>query len=60
MGSGKDAQQTGALIVTNVRVAFYRKGILGEVLENIPLKAITSIERKSLLGHRTIKNAYCS
>lgn len=55
MGSGKDRQYNGALIVTSVRVAFYRKGILGEVIENIPLKAITSIERKSTLVHRSIR-----
>ncbi|MFK8260707.1 SHOCT domain-containing protein [Erwinia sp. AnSW2-5] len=55
MGKGKDTQHNGALIVTDVRVAFYRKGLLGEVIENIPLKSITSIERKSILGHRSIK-----
>ena len=55
MGSGKDTQHNGALIVTNNRVAFYRKGMLGEVLETIPLKSITSIERKSLMGHCTIR-----
>jgi len=54
MGSGSKRQYNGSLIVTNERVAFYRKGIFGEVLETIPLKSITSIERKSLLGHRTI------
>src|SRR5690606_12088145 len=37
------------------RVIFYRKGIMGEVLETIPLKSITSVERKSLLGHRVIR-----
>lgn len=55
MGSGKDRQYNGVLIVTNIRVTFYRKGLLGEVIENIPLKSITSIERKSVLGHRSIK-----
>ncbi|WP_455813022.1 SHOCT domain-containing protein [Pseudomonas graminis] len=55
MGKGKDTQHNGVLLVTDVRVAFYRKGLLGEVLENIPLKLITSIERKSMLGHRVIK-----
>jgi hypothetical protein len=54
MGTGSKRQYNGSLIVTNERVAFYRKGLLGEVLETIPLKSITSIERKSLLGHRTI------
>jgi hypothetical protein len=55
MGSGKDTQHNGVLIVTRSRVAFYRKGMLGEVLETIPLKSITSIERKSLMGHCTIR-----
>ncbi|OEF10834.1 PH domain-containing protein [Aliivibrio logei] len=54
MGGGDKKQQNGALIVTNSLVIFYRKGFLGEVLESIPLKGITSIERKSILGHRTI------
>jgi Short C-terminal domain/Bacterial PH domain len=55
MGKGKDTQHNGVLIVSRERVAFYRKGFLGEVLETIPLKSITSIERKSMLGHRTIR-----
>lgn len=55
MGQGKDKQHNGALIVTGQRVAFYRKGFLGEVIETIPLKSITSIERKSTLGHRVIR-----
>lgn len=55
MGKGKDTQHNGVLLVTGERVVFYRKGIFGEVIESIPLKAITSIERKSLLGHRTVR-----
>lgn len=55
MGKGKNTQHNGALIVTGARVAFYRKGIFGEVLETIPLKAITSIERKSFMGYRSIR-----
>ena len=55
MGSGDKTQHNGALVVTNERVAFYRKGILGEVLKTIPLNKITSIERKSIMGHRTIR-----
>lgn len=55
MGKGKNTQQNGVLIVTGARVAFYRKGIFGEVLETIPLKAITSIERKSFMGYRSIR-----
>ena len=55
MGTGDKAQQNGALVVTDKRVAFYRKGIFGEILETIPIDKITSIERKSMLGHRTIR-----
>lgn len=55
MGSGDDKQHNGVLIVTNERIIFYRKGILGEILETMPLNKITSIEKKSLLGHFTIK-----
>ncbi|WP_454833791.1 PH domain-containing protein [Rahnella aceris] len=55
MGSGKDKQYNGVLIITESKVTFYRKGFIGEVIQNIPLKSITSIERKSTLGHRSIK-----
>ncbi|MGY1490747.1 PH domain-containing protein [Methylobacillus pratensis] len=55
MGSGKDAQQNGSIIITNKRAAFYRKGFFGEVIETIPLKSITSVERKSFMGHRTLR-----
>jgi hypothetical protein len=55
MGKGDKTQHFGALIVTEFRVIFYRKGLLGEVLETMPLKSLTSIERKSTLGHRTIR-----
>ncbi len=55
MGKGDKTQQNGALIVTNVRVVFYRKGILGEVIESIPLDKLTSVERKSTMGHHTIR-----
>lgn len=55
MGKGDNTQHNGALIVTETMVVFYRKGFIGEVLETMPLKGITSIERKSTLGHRTIR-----
>lgn len=55
MGTGKDAQHLGALIITGERVAFYRKGFLGEIIETIPIRSITSIERQSMLGHKTIR-----
>jgi len=55
MGKGKDTQHNGILLVTADRVIFYRKGFFGEVIESVPLKTITSIERKSLLGHHTVQ-----
>jgi len=55
MGKGDSEQHNGALIVTNERVVFYRKGFLGEVLETMELKKVTSIERRSRLGHRSIR-----
>lgn len=54
MGTGDKTQHNGSLIVTNERVAFYRKGIFGEIIETMPIANITSIERKSFMGHRTI------
>lgn len=55
MGKDADTQKNGSLIVSSERVIFYRRGLLGEVLETIPLKSITSIERRSTLGHRTVR-----
>lgn len=55
MGKGKDAQHNGSLIITETLVIFYRKGLFGEVLETIPLKSITSIERKSSILSKTIR-----
>ncbi|ODS22783.1 hypothetical protein AB835_12415 [Candidatus Endobugula sertula] len=55
MGKGDNTQHNGALIVTSKQVAFYRKGLLGEILETIPLKSITSIERRPTLRHCTIR-----
>jgi hypothetical protein len=55
MGKGKATQHNGVLLVTGERVVFYRKGIFGEIIQTIPLKLITSIERQSLLGHRTVR-----
>lgn len=54
MGKGKETQHNGNLIITNERVIFYRKGILGEVLETIPVYKITSVEHISLMGHRVL------
>ena len=54
MGSGDDTQRNGDLIVTNQRVVFYRKGWLGETFESIPINKITSAERRSTLGFKTL------
>lgn len=55
MGTGDKKQHNGVLIITEERAIFYRKGFFGEVLEAMPLKSITSIERHSILGHRVIR-----
>ena len=54
-GQGKDAQKNGVLAVTAERVIFYRGGLLGETIETIPIKSISSIERSSTMGFKTIQ-----
>lgn len=54
MGNGSDRQHNGVLLVTPERVVFYRKGIMGEVIESVPLKNINSLERQSGLMKHTI------
>lgn len=54
MGSGKDRQHNGCLIVTNQRVVFYSKGWLSEVFEEISHSKISSVFTKSLLGFTTV------
>ncbi|MDI3246836.1 PH domain-containing protein [Pseudoalteromonas agarivorans] len=54
MGNGSDRQHNGVLLVTPDRVVFYRKGIMGEVIESVPLKNINSLERQSGLMKHTI------
>jgi Short C-terminal domain/Bacterial PH domain len=55
MGKGKEAQRNGQLVLTNERVCFYRKGVLGEVFETIPLLKITSVETLSRMGYRVLR-----
>ena len=55
MGKGDKKQHNGQLIVTNERACFYRKGILGEVFETIPLSKITSAETLSRMGYRVLR-----
>lgn len=54
MGKGSDTQHNGVLLVTPERVVFYRKGLVGEVIESMPLKNINSLERQSALLKHTI------
>lgn len=54
MGSGKDRQHNGCLIVTNQRVVFYSKGWLSEVFEEISHSKISSVFTKSLMGFTTV------
>lgn len=54
-GTGDNAQKNGVLAVTAERVIFYRAGFLGEMIETIPIRSITSIERKSTMGYKGIR-----
>jgi len=55
MGKGDKTQNNGVLIVTDKHVVFYRKGVFGEVLQTLPLRALTSVERKSMMGHHVLE-----
>lgn len=54
MGKGAETQHNGALVVTNMRAAFYRKGLFGEVLKTVSLEDIVAVDQSSLLGHKTV------
>lgn len=55
MGTGDKTQRNGQFVLTNERACFYRKGILGEVFESVPLSKITSIETLSRMGYRVLR-----
>ena len=55
LGSGDETHYTGSLIVTDERVAFFHEGEFGDIFKTVSLTSITDIQRKSFLGHRTIK-----
>jgi len=55
LGTGDDTHYTGSLIITDERVAFFHYGEFGDIFKTVPLNTITDIQRKSFLGHRTIK-----
>ncbi len=54
MGKGKDTQQNGCLILTDKRVVFSRKGVFGEVFQAMPLSKMSSVETRSMMGHRVL------
>jgi hypothetical protein len=54
MGSGDKTQRNGQFVLTNIRACFYRKGILGEVFQTIPLAKITSVETLTRMGYRVL------
>lgn len=49
-----DGVMQGRVILTNERVCYYRKGILGDEMESIALSEVKSIETDSSLGVRTL------
>lgn len=55
MGKGDKAQHNGVLILTNKRVVFYSKSWISEYFEEIQWSKISSVERKTLLGHSVLK-----
>jgi hypothetical protein len=44
MGKGSEQQKFGALIITNERAVFFRKGFLGETFESIPINNISAVD----------------
>jgi len=55
LGKGDKAQRNGQFFLTGQRVCFYRKGLLGEVFETIPISKITSVETLSRMGYRVLR-----
>ena len=55
MGKGDETQRNGILFVTNQRVAFYRKGLFGEIIESIPISKISSVEALSIMGYKALR-----
>ena len=55
MGKGDKTQRNGQFILTSERACFYRKGLLGEVFETIPLAKVTSVETLSRMGYRVLR-----
>lgn len=54
MGEGADKAENGALIVTDRRVVFFRKGWFDNVFHHIDLADIRSVEASSLMGYRVV------
>lgn len=54
-GTGDKQQQNGALILTNSRVVFYRKSLLGEVEKAIEFGQVTNVERSKVMTCRKVR-----
>ena len=54
MGKEEDTQHNGALILTDSRVVFFRKGWFGEQIRQIKLEKISSIDNSSFMGFKSI------
>lgn len=52
---GRSRRLAGRLILTDRRACFFRKGLFVEVLESIPLAAITSVERRAVWNCRLVR-----
>jgi hypothetical protein len=55
LGSDGEPHYSGTLILTNDRAVFFHNGEFGDVLKTVPFDAMTTIQRKAFLGHRTLK-----
>ncbi|MFV8249894.1 PH domain-containing protein [Bdellovibrio bacteriovorus] len=54
MGSGKNKQFNGVLVVTDKRTVFYSKGFLSEAFEEIQHNKVSSVLSKKVMSHTTI------
>lgn len=52
-GKGKATQHNGALVLSNRRIVFVRKGFIGSIFEAIPRDKVSSVESKSAFGYST-------
>lgn len=52
---GRSERIAGRLILTDRRACFFRKGLFLEVLESVPLSAITLVERRAVWNCRQVR-----